>query len=249
MKKNVNINYDGERVAHVELDLLDEVDAIVNEGDLDSDQLERFESFVDRWSLKVKQLHLKAMMVEANKNNPVGIGNECTGDLTSVLAYLDELKPLSHDNWIEGRKGNFKFQAKVFSVGSDFGIKWGRISKLQVCDASYDHWGFDHCFINYDRGWDIRPSDPEALVFLNGLLEAFGDSPLNGDDLVWYDLYGYETEEDFKNGDREHLGSFDFQDDALSEAHAYLEDSKEYAVMKVISNDDEEIEIIRRKET
>lgn len=52
----------------------------------------------------------------------------------------------------------FLYSAKVFDVGSEFGINNGRISKLQVVkDIGEDSWTWDNTIINYDRGWDIRP--------------------------------------------------------------------------------------------
>jgi len=168
---------------------------------------------------------------------------KCTGNLDAVVKYLDTIEG-SSDNWIEGTKGKFKICAKVFATPSDFGIKNGRISKIQICDTSQEHWGFDQCYLNYDRGWDIRPTDPETVDFINGLLAAFGDNPLEDSDLFWYDLYGYKTEDDFEIGNRKHLMSLDYKDDALEEAVGYI-DVGEYAVVKVISSDDEYIEIIR----
>ena len=173
-------------------------------------------------------------------------GNDCTGDITDVRNYLDAIQ-LGHDNWIKGIKGKFKICAKVFATQSTFGIKDGRISKLQICDTSQEHWGFEGCYVNYDRGWDIRPTDPEALEFLNGLLEAFGDDPMEDGDLVWYDMYGYESEAAFNEGYREHLGSMDSKSDAMNEARGYINHDDQYNIVKVISNDDEEIEIIRRE--
>lgn len=173
-------------------------------------------------------------------------GNECTGDISKVQDYLDSIE-IDRDNWIKGIKGKFKICAKVFATKSDFGIKWGRISKIQVCDISQEHWSFDACYLNYDRGWDIRPGDPEIIEFINGLLEAFGDDKLDGDDLMWYDLYGYATKEDFENRQgRVHLMSLDSKDDAMEEAHGYINDDDTYDVIKVISTDSEEIEIIKR---
>lgn len=180
-------------------------------------------------------------------------GNECTGDVSKVRDYLDAIK-VGNDNWIGGVKGKFKISAKVFAEQSDFGINNGRISKIQVCDVSQEHWGFDACYLNYDRGWDVRPNDDEILKFINGLLVAFGDNELGSGELgdsglVWYDLYGYSTEEDFENRTgRKHLLSLDTMIDALDEARGYIDYDDEYAVIKIISNDDEEIVIIKRSE-
>ena len=158
-----------------------------------------------------------------------------------------DLIQLGNDNWIEGIKGKFKFMAKVFTVGSDFGLKNGRISKIQVCDVSQEHWGWEKTYLNYDRGWDIRPNDPEIIEFINGLLEAFGDDKLDGDDLMWYEVYGYHTEDDFENcRGRELLITENTMKDAMAEARGWLAEVVTYEVIKVISNDDEEIAILRK---
>ena len=74
--------------------------------------------------------------------------------------------------WVRGFSNPYKFEAKVYCVGSGFGINDGRISKLSV-------WIDDeelgkHELVNYDRGWDIQPDDKHK-AFVNhviGLLEA-----------------------------------------------------------------------------
>lgn len=233
------------------------IDAAMFSGCPDEEFLQRLEYFMGRWTREIPMAREINAEVEADleddddlaDDGPDGIkfGNQCTGDITNVRQYLDAIQ-VGNDNWIKGIKGKFKICAKVFSVGSSFGIKDGRISKLQICDISQPHWGVEGTYVSYDRGWDVRPSDPEALEFLNGLLEAFGDSPLVDDDLIGYDLYLYDSVADFEEGNREHAGSFDSMRDALSEGRYYIEEGSNdpRAVIKVISNDDEEIEIIHR---
>jgi len=174
------------------------------------------------------------------------IGNECTGDISKVAEYLDTIT-FDDDNWIHGTKGKFKICAKVFNEQSSYGIKNGRISKIQVCDISQKHWGFEKCYLNYDRGWDIRSNDPEVTAFINGLLVAFGDDELDNSDLIWYDVYGYRSKKDFENRKgRERLTSESNMADALAEARGWIDDVNTYAVIKVISSDDEEIEILEK---
>ena len=172
-------------------------------------------------------------------------GNECTGDIRNVRNYLDLIE-VGDDNWIKGIKGKFKICAKVFSTKSDFGIQGGRISKIQVCHTSQEHWGFDACYLNYDRGWDIRPRNPEIIEFMNGLLAAFGDDKLDDDDLVWYDVYIYRTEQEFESCKREYYLTERTMESAMCEARGIVNDTNTYAVAKVISYDSEEIEILRK---
>lgn len=172
---------------------------------------------------------------------------ECTGNLDAAIKYMNTLEG-SRGNWIEGRKGRFKISAKVFATPSGLGIKNGRISKLTICDAFQDGWG--DAFVHYERGWDIRPTDPETIEFLNGLLKAFGDEPLNPDDLIYYSLYLYDSEEGFEAGHRDHAGDFDTAEDAKQEGNWYLTSDDQIgrpcAMFEVISSDNEEIEIVRR---
>lgn len=60
------------------------------------------------------------------------------------------------DFWLTGavnRYPGYTFQAKVYDVGSVFGIRQGRISKLQV-------WRGDQPVMHYDLGWDQTGAPP-----------------------------------------------------------------------------------------
>lgn len=111
------------------------------------------------------------------------IGNDWTGDLTALAQFLDTIEASSggsgKSNWVKGTHGPFKICAKIFADKSSYGIKNGRISKLQINDVNQERWGFEGCFVNYDRGWDITPANMEVLGFLNELLVALGDDLLN----------------------------------------------------------------------
>ena len=57
--------------------------------------------------------------------------------------------------WTNGTINGFDYAVKHFQEGSRFGINNGRISKLCI--------GKDgKTYGNYDRGWDIRPTEPVA---------------------------------------------------------------------------------------
>jgi len=69
------------------------------------------------------------------------------------------------DNWVEGvGNNNIKFYAKVFDTGSEYGIKNGRISKLDIRQDG-------KIIVNYDRGWDVRPKTPEHRAIFNALMK------------------------------------------------------------------------------
>ena len=59
-----------------------------------------------------------------------------------------------------------KYWAKVYETGSEYGIDGGRISKLRI---TID----DRTVCNYERGWDIRPTCPEAETALAILIKEF----------------------------------------------------------------------------
>lgn len=63
--------------------------------------------------------------------------------------------------WLSGKVNQYEFSALLFIAGSKTGIDKGKISKLSIWDpvVKENTKSFiDSCIINYDRGWDIRPS-------------------------------------------------------------------------------------------
>ena len=72
-------------------------------------------------------------------------------------------------NWITGEVKTedgttYTFAAKVFDEGSIYGINEGRISKLEIRrDKTF--------LLNYDRGWDIKPSKEVRPVYKRILAE------------------------------------------------------------------------------
>ena len=54
---------------------------------------------------------------------------------------------------------------KHFDEGSEWGIEGGRISKLMIKRGG-------EIVCNYDRGWDIKPSDPDAQLAMEIILHG-----------------------------------------------------------------------------
>ena len=54
---------------------------------------------------------------------------------------------------------------KVFEEGSEFGIEGGKISKLMLKRNGT-------VVANYDRGWDIKPADPDTQLAVDILLHG-----------------------------------------------------------------------------
>lgn len=58
----------------------------------------------------------------------------------------------------------FIYSAKVFELGSEFGIHNGRISKLAIWKVNPNGaTPYDNLIINYDRGWDLKPRPCDIL--------------------------------------------------------------------------------------
>ena len=64
----------------------------------------------------------------------------------------------NESNLVKGEVGIYSFSAKLFNTPSMHGIEGGRVSKLSIFDGSV-------CFVHYDRGWDITPSQEDEIYF------------------------------------------------------------------------------------
>ncbi len=64
----------------------------------------------------------------------------------------------------EGRV--IRYQAKVYEVGSRFGINGGRVSKLLFLSDG-------EVLLSYDRGWGVKPTCEAAKEALAILLAKF----------------------------------------------------------------------------
>lgn len=68
---------------------------------------------------------------------------------------------------IENKGKDYKVTFKQFEEGSEFGINGGRISKLTINKGKEK-------VANYDRGWDIEPTDEDTKAVLELLLDNEG---------------------------------------------------------------------------
>lgn len=59
----------------------------------------------------------------------------------------------------------FHYWMKQYDEGSEWGIEGGRISKLTIKRDG-------EMVCNYDRGWDVKPSDPESQMAMEILLHT-----------------------------------------------------------------------------
>lgn len=73
-------------------------------------------------------------------------------------------------NWVYGICGDYQFQAKLYDIPSMFGIKDGRVSKLWIADTD------KKCLVNFDRGWDKKPS-AEIKPYFDAIMLLLEQSP------------------------------------------------------------------------
>lgn len=66
--------------------------------------------------------------------------------------------------WESGIFNGFKWEAKIYNEGSEYGINNGRVSKLFVKNG-------ESYVITYDRGWDIEPETDELKEWLKDFLK------------------------------------------------------------------------------
>lgn len=81
-----------------------------------------------------------------------------------------------NNGWFEGKVGPYRWQAKVYDEGSEFGINGGRVSKLAIWDEKKRKETsnfFTACIVNYDREWDILPKTAKAQQALEAVLKLF----------------------------------------------------------------------------
>jgi len=73
---------------------------------------------------------------------------------------------------------SYSFKAKVFGNNSRFGINHGRISKLTVWKNELGRKDSDREILaNYDRGWDIQPTDETAKDALQRIVTGLENLP------------------------------------------------------------------------
>ena len=77
-------------------------------------------------------------------------------------------KTLDDNLWVRGQIDNFVYDAKVYSCGSQYGIREGTISKLSIRDATTRREA-----TAYDRGWDLLPESELVTEMVDSLVEHY----------------------------------------------------------------------------
>lgn len=77
-------------------------------------------------------------------------------------------------NWLILKHGTHTIQIKRYDEPSQYGINNGRISKLYIKDEKQKHeTGTGVVVANYDRGWDVKPTDPKVKKLVDQIVKAF----------------------------------------------------------------------------
>ncbi len=150
-------------------------DADLLGGNADGQTEREFEKFVDKEEGLTESLDESAKAPKANlendSSNPVWI----TGTVT-----------------VGGKK--YTVNAKTYLEGSEFGIDEGPVSKLWVADAK------GNTIINYDRGWDVEPTEENDKVFeevMKAVTDFRSKNPYKVEESVTVDE-GVKSFEDWK---------------------------------------------------
>lgn len=84
-----------------------------------------------------------------------------------MKAYFTDFT--NESNWVRGEVGKYQFNAKLFNDNSSmYGIDGGRVSKLSIHRSG-------ECICNYDRGWDVTPSETDEKAF-DAIMELLENS-------------------------------------------------------------------------
>lgn len=106
--------------------------------------------------------HLDNRAVEEFLTQPVG------GVIFKVMPepeFRGFDKGLWRDGTISVHGTVYGYWMKQYDEGSEYGIDGGRISKLTIKRDS-------EIVCNFDRGWDVKPTDPDAQLALDILLHT-----------------------------------------------------------------------------
>jgi len=66
-----------------------------------------------------------------------------------------------------GKGISYRYDAKVYEKGSEYGINEGRISKLWIADSR------GNTVASYDRGWNMEPATKEVKAALEIILNLY----------------------------------------------------------------------------
>ncbi len=95
----------------------------------------------------------------------VPCGENVTFRIMPEPGFTGTDKGLWHEGSLRMNGSHFHYWMKQYPEGSEFGIDGGRISKLMIKRDG-------EIVCNFDRGWDVKPTDPDAQLALDILLHT-----------------------------------------------------------------------------
>ena len=115
----------------------------------------------------------RTTMAKTKKTMTTNETNEILEALKSFRITKDGPDRPCGGRWVLGTIARHKFEALIFpehAVYESYELDRSRISKLcirQIWDRKI--------VANFDRGWDLRPTTPEAEIILDALIEGLAE--------------------------------------------------------------------------
>jgi len=104
--------------------------------------------------------HVKKAIDDYLKNQKPVVSIPKETDITAKIKERLDDPDILRAVWVSGTADKYEFSALILSE-SKTGIDKGRISKLSIWDPKVrknTNNFIGSCIVNYDRGWDIKPS-------------------------------------------------------------------------------------------
>jgi hypothetical protein len=99
--------------------------------------------------------------------------------MTTTFTITETATPIDFDptniyagRWVQGRIGDYDYQAKIHAREYKIGIRDGNISKLYICDAAANKKS-----AAYSMEWNIPPENELVTEMVDALVEHYADHP------------------------------------------------------------------------
>lgn len=108
------------------------------------------------------------------------------GEIAKYKVELD-IAPTSSPGWKDIRVTvngvpYANADAKVYDVGSEYGINHGRVSKLGLFRRDYLTGRVSQWYANYDRAWDMEPKTDIDRACVLAIINAFPEPATNNEE-------------------------------------------------------------------
>ena len=133
-------------------------------------------------------LHVKKAVSEYLAKQKFDFTPPAQTDIVAKITTKKDDEVISRAVWISGNIDKYEFSALILNAPSKLSIDKGRILKLSISDPvimqSSNNF-IQSCILNYDRGWDIRPSKiaqpyyDKLMLVINKFLETRANTVAN----------------------------------------------------------------------